>query len=610
MTATAAAPESERAALEAALAGRYAIERELGRGGMGVVYLARDLALERPVAIKLLPPALAAQPELRDRFLRETRTAAGLSHPNIVPIHAVEERAGLVYFVMGYIDGETLSERVRRAGPLPAAEVARVLQEAAWALSYAHGRGIVHRDVKADNILIERATGRAFITDFGIARLAGSTLTAVGESLGTPQYMSPEQATGETVDARSDLYSLGIVGFFALTGRLPFEAPTMQAVLAMQVTKAAPPVASLRAGIPARLAEAIDRCLRKEPESRFQSAEQFVEALQGVQGAAAAEIAPPVRNFQRMAEVSVSMVIILIGAVWVSAASEPRYPEYMLLWVVIGLLATLLQLGARARMLLDQGFTHEDLRAAFDREAKDQQAEADAIGVGEQRHRSIVAPMVLAMLSGASIAGGIVLASASHLHTIRGMVAVTLMGLGFLMGMMFFQRSRLSRLERHNSKWAAAVWLGWFGRTFFRVAAIGRRRVAAPAATPGRSAGALWSSLPRRTRAELRELGTTIERLEAASSALDRRISELDRAIAEASADAGGGTISERQRSLIDDLRRARTTAEEQRAEAAASLETLRLQLLKIRSGAGRAADAASDVAAARSLAEQLVTVR
>ncbi|HEX9249876.1 MAG TPA: serine/threonine-protein kinase, partial [Gemmatimonadaceae bacterium] len=151
--------------LERAVAGRYAIERELGRGGMGVVLLARDLSLERPVALKLLPAMMAAQPVLRERFLREARTAAGLSHPHIVPIHAVEAREAIVFIAMAYVDGETLADRVRRTGPLPPHEVARILREVAWALAYAHGRGIVHRDIKPDNILIERGSGRALVTD-------------------------------------------------------------------------------------------------------------------------------------------------------------------------------------------------------------------------------------------------------------------------------------------------------------------------------------------------------------------------------------------------------------------------------------------------------------
>ena len=157
-------------ALERAVAGRYALERELGRGGMGVVLLARDLSLDRLVALKLLPTLLATQPLLRERFLREARTAAGLAHPNIVPIHAVEAHDDLAFIAMGFVDGETLAERVRRRGPLPPREVARILREVAWALAYAHGRGIVHRDIKPDNILIERGSGRALVTDFGIAR--------------------------------------------------------------------------------------------------------------------------------------------------------------------------------------------------------------------------------------------------------------------------------------------------------------------------------------------------------------------------------------------------------------------------------------------------------
>src|SRR5437016_3673992 len=160
---------TEFLALQELLAGRYSIERELGRGGMGIVLLARDVALDRPVAIKLLPPHLATRPDERERFLQEARTAAGLAHPNIVPIHLVEARGELVFFVMGFVDGETLRDRVARAGPLPPRLAMKLLQEVAWALGYAHQRGVIHRDVKPDNILIERATERALVTDFGVA---------------------------------------------------------------------------------------------------------------------------------------------------------------------------------------------------------------------------------------------------------------------------------------------------------------------------------------------------------------------------------------------------------------------------------------------------------
>ena len=184
-------PSADLLALQEALAGRYFLERELGRGGMGAVYLARDVALDRMVAIKVLPPELAASPDLRARFLREARTAAQLSHPHIVPIHAVEEHAATVLFVMGYVDGETLGERVRRTGPLPPGEAMRVMQEVAWALAHAHARGVVHRDVTPDNILLDRETGRAMVTDFGIARASEAHTPAGGTVIGNPSIHEP-----------------------------------------------------------------------------------------------------------------------------------------------------------------------------------------------------------------------------------------------------------------------------------------------------------------------------------------------------------------------------------------------------------------------------------
>ncbi len=266
--------------LQSALAGEYSLQRELGRGGMGVVYLARDVQLDRDVAIKVLPSHLAQNTESRERFVREARTAAGLSHPHIVPIHRVGEAGGFVFFVMTYVAGETLGERLRTRGPLPHAEAARVLREVAWALAYAHGRGIVHRDVKPDNILLEAGTGRALVTDFGIAH--GADTDGVSDSgliMGTAHFMSPEQALGDVVDARSDLYSLGVVAFLTVSGRLPFDAANVPALIARQTTEVATGVARVSPGLPPAFAAVIDRCLSRDPVDRFPDGEALAAAL-------------------------------------------------------------------------------------------------------------------------------------------------------------------------------------------------------------------------------------------------------------------------------------------------------------------------------------------
>src|SRR3989441_2982771 len=246
---------------------------------MGVVYLARELRLDRPVAIKLLPPERALQATARQRFLREARTAAQLSHPGIVPIFAVHEVSDLVYFAMAYVDGDTLGRRVRKRGPMPYDTAARLLEEVARALAYAHDRGVVHRDVKPDNILLDLATGRALVSDFGIARVGSGTTTGPQRVVGTAEFMSPEQVLGERVDPRSDLYSLGAVGFFALSGELPFVGPDDMTVLARHVSDPPPPLASVAPSVPPRLAETIDRCLAKDRDARFPNGAALADAL-------------------------------------------------------------------------------------------------------------------------------------------------------------------------------------------------------------------------------------------------------------------------------------------------------------------------------------------
>jgi hypothetical protein len=282
-----ALPDALTETVARAVAGQFSLERELGRGGMGVVYLARDLMLDRLVALKVLPDAAVSDPVTRERFLREARTSALLSHPNIVPVYQADDVDGVAYFAMAYVDGESVGDRIRARGQVPVADAVRILREVGWALAYAHARGVVHRDVKPENILLERGTGRALVTDFGIARRLdalgdadAARLTRDGHVLGTLHYVSPEQAVGAELDGRSDLYALGVVGFQLLSGRLPFDDASGAGVLVAHATRPAPPLRRLAPHVPPTVAAVIDRCLAKHPDDRFASGEAFADALE------------------------------------------------------------------------------------------------------------------------------------------------------------------------------------------------------------------------------------------------------------------------------------------------------------------------------------------
>ena len=281
------ADKSLVARLSNALGASYTLEGEIGRGGMGVVYHAHDERLKRRVAIKVLPPELAFREEIRIRFMREAETAARLSHPHIVPIYSVGEAAdGLAYFVMAYVDGEPLSARLKRRRYLPPEEARRIMQETADALGAAHAVGIIHRDVKPDNILLEGSRGRVIVTDFGIAKAlssttGGATLTGTGVAIGTPHYMSPEQAAGDReIDGRSDIYSLGVVAYQMLTGELPFHAPTVPGILMKHITEAAPLITEKRPDCPEDLVACVMRCLEKDPDARWPTADALRRALE------------------------------------------------------------------------------------------------------------------------------------------------------------------------------------------------------------------------------------------------------------------------------------------------------------------------------------------
>ncbi len=270
--------------LSQALIGQYLIERSLGQGGMGTVFLARDITLDRPVAIKVISPDVGTSPELRERFAQEARTVARLRHPNIVAVYTAGEAGGLLYFVMEYVPGESLRERMTRQQVLAVDDALPVLRDLALALDYAHTNGIVHRDVKPENVLLDGESGRAMLTDFGVARALADpgNLTGGGFILGSPRYMSPEQASGDDhLDGRSDLYSLGLIAYELFTGTPAVDAPTAASVLAKQITERQEPLCRKASAVPSDVGAAVDRLLQKAPAERFQRGAQFAAALDG-----------------------------------------------------------------------------------------------------------------------------------------------------------------------------------------------------------------------------------------------------------------------------------------------------------------------------------------
>ncbi|MEO7997460.1 MAG: serine/threonine-protein kinase, partial [Gemmatimonadaceae bacterium] len=462
------------------LADRYVIERELGRGGMGAVYLARDIKLDRHVALKVLPPEFAVQPMLRDRFLRETRTAAGFSHPNIVPVYAVEESDNLLAYAMGYVEGESLMERVSRAGPLTVRETVKLMQDVAYALAYAHGRGIVHRDIKPDNIMIDRASGRALVMDFGIARAksnapaAAAGLTRVGEVVGTPEYMSPEQASGDDVDGRSDLYSLGLTIMFAVTGQIAFSAETTQRVLVKQLTESLPPVNTVRPDLPNALAVAIDRCVMKNPSERFDTAEGLVDALDNSQ-LITADVPLPIRLFQQEASTLSSIVLAFVFSViyiWRSSDFSEGNDDSMLVLVTFFAIVVTraIQTLREAERLAVSGFSASDIsvglaRVLDEREARRGELRADPVVVRTRRRTVAIG---FAMLVGAAASfklalGFRELVRPGYYHTGPWgtvLIVMSLFYVGVGLVLLFKSPLRMPAAER----FFRAVWLGGIGQ--------------------------------------------------------------------------------------------------------------------------------------------------
>ena len=609
-------PSPEFLGLQAALAGEYSLQRELGRGGMGIVFLARDVQLDRDVAIKVLPVHLADSAAARERFLREARLAAGLSHPHIVPIHRVSEAGGFVFFVMSYVEGETLGERLRTRGPLPPAEASRILREVAWALAYAHGRGIVHRDVKPDNILLEASTGRALVTDFGIAHGGEDpSVSSAGNIMGTTHFMSPEQAAGEPIDGRSDIYALGVVGYLAVSGRLPFEAPTVPALLLRQATEEAPSVMRVAPGLPPALGAAIDRCLARDPAERFAHGEAVAEALAPLPDTRPA--LPPVlrawlgaRNpllvpYMAWSGLFGTMTLANL-AVWL-AGKRPDGPADIVLLAAIASLPLFPIIGFhlnQARRQFRAGLTLSDLRAALEVDRRER-AETEALARDEAeppshrilRFATVGSATWLAVTFGL-VAEGVLNDSTGSIFVLAPIL--TTMVLGAMSNALDVQF-----IPNKIRKWwqtgiRERLWNSrageWLSR---RLGAPKRSKLEAASAfratevALGAAASDLFAALPKEYKEQLADLPAIVAALEA--RAADGR-AEVEHLAALSPADAGGAEV----------LAARKKKAAEHLSESVAALEGIRLDLLRLHAGAGNLAPLTTLVDAARQIGEEL----
>lgn len=613
-------------ALQRALAGRYSLERELGRGGMGIVFLARDVALDRPVAIKLLPPAMAAQGALRERFVREAQLAAKLSHPNIIPIFAVDHVEDFVFFVMAYVEGDTLGHRLQNKGPLSPSDGTRMIREVSWALAYAHLRGIVHRDIKPDNILIEQATGRALVSDFGIARLTDAAgATAVGEVLGTAQYMSPEQASGERVDGRSDLYSLGVVAFYALSGRLPFDAAEVPSLLAMHITKAAPQLASVAPGVPGKLAQAVDRCLAKDPAQRFQTGEALAEAV-AESTAVTRDVPPAMRVWLtrgESAKAPLRIITVFAGATLALPLIFMGHVSWgALFWIVVPWSLFALNRLYHTQRVLAAGYTLQDLRLAV----------RDHF---ERRHEELLfeyerEPSVAGRIIRWIMFGSLGVAAAAAVGTF---IAPAVMALGYVavsgasvsIGSLLLGQALPG--ERRKPKevgreFRLRLWKSRAGEWLAKLASVGLTRHALPPAAAhrpteiaiGLAAEALFEALPKETRKELKDLPAIIRRLEADAQGLRARVDELNALMAGAGEESAAaqstslrqgsaqvsGTLAGARETTHEALKEQRDAAAGRLAVSVAALENIRLDLLRLTAGAGTVDQISADLTAAR----------
>ncbi len=608
----------ELLALQEAVVGRYSIDRELGRGGMGIVFLARDVALDRPVAIKLFPPELARQERARERFLHEARIAAKLSHPHVVPIHAVEEHGELVFFAMAYIDGDTLTERLTQRGPLGVRDGVRIMREVAWALAHAHAQGVVHRDIKPDNILIERGSGRALVADFGIASVAevDSTPDAV---LGTPAFMSPEQARGDTVDARSDIYSLGVVAFLTLSGRYPFDGNTPAALLAHHLRTPAPRLAEMAPGVPRKLSAIVEMCLKKDPAERVQRADALADALSDALEARG-EIPVPVRYFvdqaQRRQRSAPPLAYVLFGfivlPVFLFGASESTILGLTMLGLGFGIPFT--SLVRRIRRVLSAGYGEDDVAHAFMQAIESRREElAFLFGPDYPKSERRLRRAAYGLLGAAGVAIATTAAVPFPAQEALILIALAGTGVGAIVGLQAERRS--DRVAKRQWKF----WKGRIGRWLFRIARLGLKPALQSTALThrptemavGMAVLGLWEALPRETREALPDLPEVVANLEADAQRMRARVEELTELLLHGGEDeqvdrAADDSVAGQRHRAIDRIRVHRDEAQRQMQAAVAALERLRVDLLRMNAGSQNLTAISTNLGSARELADDI----
>ena len=603
-------PDREFIDFQQAVAGHYSLDRELGRGAMGIVFLAREVRLARPVAIKLLPRSLAAgRTDLRDRFLREAQMAAQLSHPNIVPIHHVDEVGEFVFFVMAYIEGETLGERLRGRGPLPPSEAARIFRDVGWALAYAHLRGIVHRDIKPDNILLERATGRALVSDFGIASDVQTPSTADGGYVrGTVHYLSPEQAAGAPVDGRSDLYSLGVTAYYALTGKLPFDASNAMGVLVAHASQRPRAIVDHASNVPHKLATAVERCLEKRPELRWESGEKFAEAVDAALEMPK-ELPTPMRVWLAQGDRQRGMGIVagVYGTAGIVAAIGAGHAPLSAAIVA----AMALVIGGPAilglRRLMTAGFVLDDLRAGLATHVARKREDLAYASSGALS----LSPRQLAIFSGVAAAAAVGAALAMPLigpsyKAMAPPLASTAGAVALFVGVVALTRTVMMGKIGWLGSPRLWFWKSKWGERLFRLAGVGLRTpVAATTLIPqhtevalGRALDVLFEALPRATRRELKDVPDTVRRLEDDARKLREAVDALDEAVA--SAQRAG------QQEHADEMVRERDVATERLASVVTALETIRLGLLRLQLGAAPVASVTEAIESATRLADDM----